>query len=113
MDEDAMAGDLVQALRAHSLDFITAAEAGTAGLPDEEHLEYATAHGLVVYSFNIKDFYKLHNDSLERGLSHAGIILCRQRAYSIGEQLRRILNLVDTLSAEDMQNRVEFLSSWG
>lgn len=108
-----MAGDLVQALRTQGVDFITVAEAGNIGLLDEDHLEYAAEHGLVVYSFNIKDFCKLHSDYLKSGLSHTGIILCRQKAYSIGEQLRRILNLIATLSAEDMQNRVEFLSSWG
>lgn len=108
-----MSEDFVQALRTHDLDFITASEASNIELKDDKHLEYAAAHGLAVYSFNIKDFYKLHGDFLERGDSHAGIILCRQKAYSIGEQLRRLLKLIDTLSAEDMQNRVEFLSSWG
>lgn len=108
-----MSKDLVQALRTQGIDFITVAEAGTIELRDEKHLEYAAARGLVVYSFNVKDFYKLHSDFLERGLSHAGVILCRQKAYSIGEQVRRILNLVAALSAEEMQNRVEFLSSWG
>lgn len=113
LDEDAMAGDFVQALQMHSIEFTTPSEAGTIGLADEKHLRFATDSALVVYSFNIKDFYKLHNNSFESGVSHTGIILCRQRAYSIGEQVRRIIRLIETLSAEDMQDRVEFLSSWG
>ncbi len=44
---------------------------------------------------------------------HAGIILARQRQYSVGEQMRRLLKLVGAMSAEDMQDRLEFLSDWG
>jgi hypothetical protein len=30
----------------------------------------------------------------------------------VGEQMRRLLRLVNRLTAEEMQNRVEFLSNW-
>ncbi|MEM9273311.1 MAG: hypothetical protein AAGA80_10170 [Cyanobacteria bacterium P01_F01_bin.143] len=39
-----------------------------------------------------------------------GIILGFQ-SYSIGEQMRRILRIIATKSAEDMKNQVEFLSA--
>jgi hypothetical protein len=32
--------------------------------------------------------------------------------YSIGEQTHRLLRLINTLTAEDMENRLEFLSGW-
>jgi hypothetical protein len=44
--------------------------------------------------------------------SHAGIVLGRQKQYSIGEQMRRLLKLVAARSSEQMGNRLEFLSAW-
>jgi hypothetical protein len=45
--------------------------------------------------------------------AHTGIILARQQQYSVGEHLRRLLRLIAHRTAEEMQNRVEFLSAWG
>jgi hypothetical protein len=46
-------------------------------------------------------------------MSHAGIILVPQQRYVLREQLRRILKLVATESAESMRDdQVEFLSAW-
>jgi len=33
--------------------------------------------------------------------------------YSIGEQMRRLLRLISSKSAEAMQDQVEFLGTWG
>jgi hypothetical protein len=35
-----------------------------------------------------------------------------QQRYSVGEQMRRLLRLIKTLTAEEMRNRIEFLSAW-
>ncbi len=104
---------LVRALRARGVDVLTALEAGKVGCSDEEQLAYATKEGRVLFSFNIRDYYRLHQAFLERGESHAGIILARQQRYSIGELTRRLLRLIATKSAEEMRNHVEFLSGWG
>jgi len=80
---------------------------------DAEHLDYATEQGRVLCSFNVKDFYRLHSDYVAQGRQHAGIILMRQQYYSVGEQMRRLLKLIAGKSADEMKNRVEFLSAWG
>ena len=49
---------------------------------------------------------------MRSGQNHAGIILVVQQRYSIGEQSHRLLRLIKTLSAEEMENRLEFLSAW-
>jgi len=49
---------------------------------------------------------------LAQSKSHGGIILSRQQRYSIGQQMRRLLKLLATKSAEDMKNHVEFISAW-
>jgi Tfp pilus assembly protein PilZ len=75
-------------------------------------LDHAAAQQRVLYSYNVGDFYRLHTASLAQGKSHAGIILAQQQRYSIGEQIRRLLKLISATSAEEMKNRVEFLSAW-
>ena len=79
---------------------------------DEEQLEWAISNGRALYSFNRGHFYALHRSWLNAGRSHSGIILSRQD-LSVGEQMRRLLRLLATLSAEEMRNRIEFLSAWG
>lgn len=106
-----MRGALVRALRAHGVDVVTALEAGMIERPDEAHLEFATREGRILYSFNVRDFHRPHQEHIARGQSHAGIILAQQQRYSVAEQMRRLLKLVSARSAEEMKNRVEFLSA--
>ncbi|MDZ8110319.1 MAG: DUF5615 family PIN-like protein [Nostoc sp. DedQUE12a] len=109
LDEDSMDRDLVTALRSRGVDVITASDAGMLGYSDTDHLDYATSLGRVLYSFNKGDFYRLHIKYLTEGKTHAGIILAYQQRYSIGEQMRQLLELIGTKSAEEMQNNLEFL----
>ncbi len=111
-DEDAMDRNLVQALRARGVEVVTALEAGLIERPDDDHLAYATDRGYVLYGFNAADYYRLHAALLSAGKTHAGIILARQQHYSVGEQMRRLLKLIAAVSAQEMKNRVEFLSAW-
>ena len=112
-DEDSMQRSLVRALRARGVDVITALDAEMIEREDAEHLDYATERGRVLCSFNAGDFYRLHTDYATQGKLHAGIILMRQQHYSVGEQMRRILKLMASKSADEMSNWVEFLSAWG
>jgi predicted nuclease of predicted toxin-antitoxin system len=112
IDEDSMSRGLVRALRARGVDVVTALDAGMIQREDEEHLDYAIEQGRVLYTFNVGDFYRLHTTYVARGKQHPGIILARQQHYSVGEQMRRILRLIATQSADGMRNRVEFLRAW-
>jgi len=112
-DEDSMRRSLVRALRARGVDVITALDAGMIEREDVDHLDYATQQGRVLCSFNVGDFYHLHSDYLAQGKPHAGIILMRQQYYSVGEQMRCILKLMASKSADEMKNWGEFLSAWG
>lgn len=107
-----MRSALVRALRARRVDVLTALEAAMIERSDEEHLKLAAEQGRVLYTFNVGDFYRIHQEYLASGKSHAGIILARQQRYSVGEQARRLLKLIATRSAEEMKNQVEFLSAW-
>ncbi len=104
---------LVRALRARGVDVVTAFEEGMIERDDAEHIDYATAQGRVLYTCNVADFYRLHLSLLAQDKSHAGMILSSQQRYSVGEQMRRLLKLINTKSAAEMQNSVEFLQAWG
>lgn len=104
---------LVRALRTRNVDAVTALDMGMIEQADEDHLAAATAQRRVLYSFNLADFYRLHRAWLAAGKSHSGMVLAQQQRYSVGEQMRRLLKLIASKSAEDMQNQAEFLSYWG
>ena len=112
MDEDSMDRALVRALRARGVDIRTALEEGMIEREDMEHLDYATSHRRVLFTLNVSDFCRLHAQYLTLGKGHAGIILAQQQHYSVGEQMRLLLKLFATRSAEEMKNRVEFLGGW-
>ena len=111
-DEDSMWHALIIALRARGVDVQTALEATMIERADEAHLAFATAQGRVLCSFNVGDFYRLHTSYMAQHTSHTGIVLARQQQYSVGEYMRRLLRLMAHLTAEEMHNRVEFLSAW-
>ena len=113
LDEDAMSRSLARELRARGGDVTTASSEGMLGQSDAAQLEFATAQGRVIYTYNVADYYLLHTEYLAQGKTHAGMILAHQRRYTVGEQIRRVLKLMAALSAEDMQNRAEYLSAWG
>ena len=111
-DEDSSRHALARELRARGADIVTAPEAGTLAKTDEEQLEWSASKGRTLYSFNRSDFYALHTAWLKAGRSHSGIVLSKQD-LSVGEQMRRLLRLINSVTAEEMQNRIEFLSAWG
>jgi Domain of unknown function (DUF5615) len=112
MDEDAMDWQLVQALRARDVDVITVGEVETTGIRDEEQLILANEQGRVLYTFNVGDFCRLHSIYMVEENSHAGIVIGTQQQYSVGQQLRAILKLIATKSAEEMIDQLVYLSSY-
>ena len=108
-DEDVYAAVAVQ-LRAAGLDVISTPEAGRMGESDESQLGWAAAEGRAIVTFNVGHFAALHHDWMVRSEHHAGVIVSQQ--ISVGELIRRLLNLSTALSADEMLDRLEFLSNW-
>ena len=102
--DEHISGHIADGLRRRNIEVTTAAEAGLIGATDAAHLEFAASSGSVVVTQD-DDFVKLH----ARGVTHAGIVYCRQQSVSIGEMLRRPILIHDLLSPEEMAGRVEFL----
>jgi hypothetical protein len=108
-DED-IYGSTVAALRAAGFDARSTPETGRKGESDESQLAWAQGEGRSLVTFNVAHFVRLHAAWLRQGRNHAGIIVSSQRP--IGDLLRRLLHLGNTLDSETMRNRLEFLSDW-
>lgn len=112
LDEDSMRRSLVFSLRARSVDVLTAAEADMINRGDEEHLAAASASGRSLFTYNTADYCALHQRWMGMERSHAGIIVAPQQRYSVGEELRGIMRLISRRTAQQMCDRLEFVSSW-
>ncbi len=75
VDEDAMSRPPVRALKTDGVDVITASDAGMVSKDDDQHLEYATFLGRVLYRYNVRDYPSLNIRFWEEGQVHTGIIL--------------------------------------
>jgi hypothetical protein len=109
VDEDAAEHAVVERLRRSGVDAVTVLECGHGEKTDEEQLAFARREGRVVYTLNAGHFSRLHRELLSAGREHAGIVVIPRQRYSIGEKIRRLLSLVDAVSAEEMKNRLEYL----
>ncbi len=112
LDEDTLRKVFVQALRDNDVDVLTVSDANNLGRIDEEQLIWATEQSRVIYTFNSRDFCRLHGRFIAVGRSHTGIIVAPRQSYSVGEQVRGLLKLIDSKSAEEMINQLEFLGTY-
>jgi hypothetical protein len=108
VDEDAAQRAVVDGLRSHGLDVLTVLEAGIVGESDEEQLTFATSQGRAVYTLNVADFCQLHTQFLTAGKGHCGVIVIPRQRYSVGEKIRRLAEITERLTAEQMINRLEY-----
>lgn len=102
----------MHSLRRRQVDVLTVVEIGSFAMSDEQLLIWAATQGRPIYTFNAGDFSILNRRFQNEGREHAGIIIGVQQRYSIGDQLRRIVRILTTLTKAEMKNRVEFLSNW-
>ena len=96
-----MRRSLVFGLRARGVDVLTAAEAGTINRPDEDQLEFAASKARALYTYNVADYCLLHQNWMAEGRFHAGIVVCPQQRYVVGEEPRRLARLISELHGAD------------
>lgn len=95
-------GKLAALVRQRGYDAVSAFEAGNADFDDPDQLRYAAQHGRAILTCNAKDFAPLLEQWWEAGVEHWGIVVSEQ--LTLAEMLRRILRLLDGVSAEEMRN---------
>lgn len=108
-DED-VHGVVASLLRSAGFDALSAREVNRLKESDPAQLLWSAQEGRVLVTFNVKDFARLHHEWMNQGKHHAGLVASRQ--LPVGETVRRLVHLGRTLSAEEMQDRLEYLSNW-
>ena len=74
---------------------------------DAQQLDYAVARELCIVTHNRRHFEELHAQYMDRGRTHAGIIIAfRKRPYFIAN---RLSNLLETITADEMQNQLLYI----
>ncbi|GAK59978.1 hypothetical protein U27_06965 [Candidatus Vecturithrix granuli] len=104
-DED-MYGTIARALRERGYDAISTPEAGNLGQTDVD----AVSQQRAILTFNVRDFVQLHAEYLQNNNSHWGIIVSKR--FPIGEIVKRMLHLLNAMTVDEMQNKLEYLTDW-
>ena len=109
LDED-VHRRVASALKLRQFDVVSTHEAKHWGLSDEKQLTLASADGRALFTFNPPDYMRLHVEWLRNGKEHSGIIVSNQ--LPIGETVRRLLNLLNRVTADEMRNQVYWLQTF-
>jgi len=103
-------GKLAATLRKHGYDARSAFEEANDKLHDDQQLEFATSRNRTILTHNQRDFVPLHRKWQKEGKHHSGIILSPRIA--IGELLRRMLRLLNHITADEMRDNLTYLSDF-
>jgi hypothetical protein len=102
---------IAKALRRQGYTCHAAEEMGMKQASDEAQLEYAAQMGYALITYNVEHFAPLHARYLQKGWEHSGIVLIPKR-WGASEVLRRLLNLLNAVAADEIRNDVRWLSDF-
>jgi len=85
----------------------TTSEAGQISCSDAAQLAFATRRQMAIVTHNRDDFEALARDYFATGQSHCGIIIAVRRPPQ--EIVRRLLVILDGVTAEEMDNQVLYI----
>ena len=100
-DEDEY-GAIVAHLQTAGFDAVSTPDIDRLGALDACQLEWAAQEERVFITFNVAHFAQLHYQWMASSHHHAGVIVSRQ--HPIGDVIRRLLRLGNTLTAANMQD---------
>jgi hypothetical protein len=101
---------LAPILRAAGYDCVSAREVGYAESDDEAQMTFAAREGRVFLTHNIRHFVPIFERWWHAGLSHCGIVVSQQ--IPLGELQRRMLCLLEILTANEMENNIYNLAEF-
>lgn len=93
---------LARLLREHGYDVLSAHEVGNVELSDPEQMSFAASQGRALLTCNAQDFTPLFEEYWDADQEHSGVIVSEQ--LPIGEMLRRMRNLLNSVTADEMRN---------
>jgi hypothetical protein len=89
---------------------ISAHEIAHLGVDDDVQLQFATEHERAILTFNTTHYIHLHQAWLREYKEHAGIIESDQ--LPIGETIRRLLSLLNQITADEIRNQLYWLQNF-
>ena len=101
---------LAEQLRQHGFDVASTSEAGKGETDDDEQLAYAASEQRALVTFNHKDFAVRHERYAAESKDHWGIILSTEETVDVLR--RRLLRLLNTLTAEELKNKIRWLNEF-
>jgi hypothetical protein len=75
---------------------------------DEFQLSWATKNRRIIFTFNVKDFVRLHNDYPQ----HAGIILASQARTTLPMMISGLSIILTESTCEEWIGQIGWLSDW-
>ncbi len=96
---------IVEGLKRRGVEAWSAIDKGKLGLSDEEQLKYAFEEKATIFTHD-DDFLSM---AAESKIEHCGIIYVHQQHLSIGDCIRKLKAIVETMSPEEMHNRILFM----
>jgi hypothetical protein len=106
-DED-ISVDVVNNLRTRGFDVKCARDEAMLQQNDDEQLRYAVEQRRTIVTHNRVHFENQHQHWLETTEKHYGIIVAKRRAKD-AEVVARLLQLLNTVTAEEMQNQLRYV----
>jgi predicted nuclease of predicted toxin-antitoxin system len=98
---------LAKLLREQGFDVIHVYEVDLAATPDERIMAYAAGEHRAVVTFNVRDFVPLAVQYYEDGKEHYRVVVSKELSH--GELKRRVMNLLENVTAEELMNSVRYL----
>ncbi len=112
IDED-VTNQLAELIRKRGYNAVSAVDLGKISVLDDEHLAYAVERRMTVLTYNERDYVELARQWAQNNRKHYGILISDQFSVrQIGELLRRVLNFLDRVTADEMINVVRYLSDF-
>ncbi len=99
---------IATAVRLRGYDVTTVRDAERKAFSDLDQLRYASLQKRVLFTFNVADFVKLHDEFTATGRHHSGILLSKQ--LPIGIVVKRLLKLLSRLHVEEIENNIIWLN---
>lgn len=107
LDEDVSAR-IAANLKNRGFDVLHAVDAGALSASDEEQIDKAILEKRTFLTHNKKHFRILHERYLVSGKKHFGIIVASRKRNSF-ETIKRLLDIIQNLSPEEMENQIKFI----
>ena len=101
---------LAEQLRQYGFDVTSTLELNMVEADDDEQLAYAASSERAIVTFNHKDFAVRHEQYRAEGKDHWGIVLSTEETMDVIR--RRLLRLLNALSADELKNQIRWLNEF-